>query len=290
MHRLLLSILVSAICALAQNNVPSEYQAIYSLINSQLTTFDTQVRAGWNGTPYPYLTAPQLLAASSDQYTNLLITGYYNLSVEPELVSLQALGAQAVTIHIDMPTLYQPFYATNPTLYQQFVSFYQQVVQDVHSRGMKVIVETTVGSSLTGNLVSDYEAYYASLTWPEYVQARAQTALNVAQLIQPDYLTLITEPDSEAINSGQANAGTLTGSTNMLKVMLAELKSGKVTNVSIGAGVGTWLGQYHGVRSEATCSSRSISWICTSTRSIVISCKTRLQAPKWPTPPGSWLA
>jgi len=244
MHRLLITILVSAVCACAQSNVPSEYQAIYSLINTQLTTFDSQVRAGWNGAPYSYMTSPQLLTASSDQYTNLLTTDYYTLSVEPELVSLQALGVQGVTIHIDMPILYQPFYASNPALYQQFVSFYQQVVQDVHSRGMKLIVETTIGSALTGNLVSDYEAYYESLTWPEYMVARSQTALNIAQLIQPDYLTVLTEPDSEAINSGQTNAGTLTGSTNLLKVILATLKSGKVTNVSIGAGAGTWLGQY----------------------------------------------
>ncbi len=244
MSRLLFSILVSAVCAFAQNNVPSEYQAIYTLINTQLTTFDSQVRSGWNGAPYSYMTSPQLLAASSDQYTNLLTTDYYTLSVEPELVSLQALGAQAVTVHIDMPILYEPFYASSPTLYQQFVSFYQQLVQDVHSRGMKLIVETTVGSALTGNLVSDYESFYASLNWRQYLAARAGNALNIAQLIQPDYMTVLTEPDSEATNSGQTNAGTLNGSTNLLKWILTTLKSGNVTNVSIGAGAGTWLGQY----------------------------------------------
>jgi hypothetical protein len=244
MRRLLFSILVSAVCSCAQNNLPSEYQAIYTLINTQLTTFDSQVLAGWNGAPYSYMTSPQLLTASSDQYTSLLTTDYYTLSVEPELVSLQALGVQGVTIHIDMPILYEPFYASNSALYQQFVAFYQQLVQDVHSRGMKLIVETTVGSSLTGNLVGDFQAYYASLNWRQYITARAGTALNVAQLIQPDYLTVLTEPDSEATNSGQTNAGTLNGSTNLLKDILAALKSGNVTNVSIGAGAGTWLGQY----------------------------------------------
>ena len=243
MNRLLVVAAFASASAFAQSNVPSEYQAIYSLINTQLTTFDTQLHSTWDGSSYSYTTAPQLMSASSDQYTNLLITGYYSAAVEPELMSFQALGAQAITVHIDLPLLYQPFYASDPTLYQQFVAFYQQLAQDVHGRGMKLIVETGVGSALTGNLVSDYQTFYASLNWPQYITARAQTCLNIAQLVQPDYLSVITEPDSEAINSGQTNAGTLSGSNNLLKGIMATLQ-GKVANVSIGAGAGSWLGQY----------------------------------------------
>ncbi len=94
MNRLLPATLLFAVCANAQDQIPSQYQAIYSLVSSQLTLFDTQLKAGWNGAPHPYISSPQLMSASSDQYTNLINANYYSEQVEPELLSLQALGCR----------------------------------------------------------------------------------------------------------------------------------------------------------------------------------------------------
>src|SRR5579862_7999103 len=126
--------------------VPSVYQDLYDSLTTQISGFETAVNTGWNGSSYPYLNAPQLEAADSDQFTQLLGTNYYTGAVTDQLQELQALGANAVTVHINFPILYQPFYIAtgNPAQYQQFVSFYQQLAQDVHARGMKLVVEASV--------------------------------------------------------------------------------------------------------------------------------------------------
>jgi hypothetical protein len=223
--------------------VPAQYQSIYSLVNTQISAFDSTLLQGWDGTKYPNMSAPQLETASSDLFMSLLGQYQYSTQIEPQLSDIQAAGANAVTIHIDFPILYQPFYSSNPSQYQQFVTFYQQLMQDVHSRGMKVIVETDVATVFPGANTSSFAAYYQSLSWTQYMEGRAANALNIVQQIKPDYLTVITEPDSEATNSTQANAGTVTGSTELLQMIMTALK-GNRNGVSVGAGAGTWITDY----------------------------------------------
>ena len=154
---------------------------------------------------------------------------------------LQALGAKAVTVHIDFPVLYQPFYSSNPSQYQQFVSFYQQLAQDIHARGMKMIVEPSTSTSFPGSLASTFDTYFSTLSWNAYMTGRAQNALNVAQLVQPDYMSVLTEPDSESVDTGQPNVNTVSGATQLLNTILSTLKSAGATNVIVGAGAGTWI-------------------------------------------------
>jgi hypothetical protein len=232
---------IAVIPVLAQ--IPAQYQSIYSLVNTQISTFDATLLQGWDGTKYPYASAPQLETASSDLFTSLLGEYQYSTQIEPQLSDIQAEGAKAVTIHIDFPILNQAFYSSNPSQYQQFVTFYQQLMQDVHARGMKVIVETEAATVFPGANTSSFATYYQSLSWTQYMEGRAATALNIVQLIKPDYLTVITEPDSEATNSGQANAGTVTGSTELLQTIMTALQ-GKTNGVEVGAGAGTWITDY----------------------------------------------
>lgn len=229
-----------------QATIPTPYQATYNTLSSQIASFDTSVKAGYNGTPYPFLASPGLLPASSDNYTTLLNSTYYQYNVTPVLNAFQALGSKAVDVHINFPILYQPFYTSigNSSQYQQFVTFYQQLVQDVHARGMKLIVECGAGSLVPGTQIANFQSYMAGLSWNDYMNGRAQNALNVAQLIQPDYLSVITEPDTEASTAGQSNAGTLSGATQMLQTILTTIQNAGVKNVQIGAGTGTWMSSY----------------------------------------------
>jgi chitodextrinase len=249
-HRCAPIVLLSLIPALglSAQSVPSTYQSIYSNLTTQIQSFDNTVKAGWNQSPYPTLFTPQLQSASSDQYTSLLSSNYMAAMVTPQLAELQALGATGVTVHIDFPILYQPFFATEPSQYQQFVNFYQQLAQQVHASGLKLVVETEAGEPLPGDNANAFQAYYGTLNWQQYMNGRAQNALNIAQLIAPDYLTLITEPDTEQNDSGQANAGTPSGSLQLLQTMLSTLQAGGVTNggsnTQFGAGAGTWTANY----------------------------------------------
>ena len=224
--------------------VPSNYQDLYSLLTTQISAFDTTVKASWNGKRSGVAYAPQLLTASSTEYTELLQPYHYSNLVLVELTELQALGSTAITVHIDFPILYQPFYASNPSLYQQFVSFYQQLALDVHARGMKLVVETGVGMVFPGDNAAAYTTYLQGLSWDAYMAGRAQNAVNIAQSIQADYMSVITEPDTEAGTSYQTNAGTLTGSTQLLQTILAALAGAGPISVKIGAGAGTWIASF----------------------------------------------
>jgi hypothetical protein len=226
--------------------VPAVYQDLYNTLTTQIAGFDAAVKAGWNGSSYPYLNAPQLAAAGSTQYTALLGNTYYTYAVIPQLDELKALGANAVTIHIDFPTFYQPFYTYigNPSQYQQFVSFYQQLAQDVRARGMKLVVEATSPMPLAGDQFSVFQPYFASLSWSAYMTGRAANALAVAELIQPDYMTVMGEPDTEATATGQTNLNNLTDVIQLVQKVLTTLQQAGVKNVQIGAGAGTWTKNY----------------------------------------------
>ena len=220
--------------------VPSTFQSTFDLLNTDIANFDASVRARWNGSPYPVTYAPQLLTANSDMFSQLLKPNYYANTVIPQLNALAALGSKGVTVHISFPILYQPFYS-NPADFQSYVNFYQQLARDVRARGMKLIVEATTAPVFVGTNTQQFTAYYPTLTWAAYMAGRAQNVVNVLQLVQPDYVSVITEPDTEVTDTTQQNAGTVAGSTQLLQTILAAVQSAGGTSIPIGAGAGTWL-------------------------------------------------
>ena len=95
---------------------------------------------------------------------------------------------------------------------------YYTAVAKIHAAGLKLIVENDtllVGDDLAG---WDVAPFYATLNWTQYQQARAAMAVTVAQVMQPDYLVVIEEPDTEAANTRQTNVNTSSGDTAMLSV------------------------------------------------------------------------
>jgi fibronectin type 3 domain-containing protein len=225
------------------SNVPSQYQALYTELQGDISTFSQAISAQGNGASYPTLYASQALTTNSDLASSLLNPNYFQYDVMPELQELQALGVTAVSVHINYPVLYEPYYGNQQT-FQSYVTFYQQVAQQIHSMGMKMTVETTVATAEPGTNGATFGTYYQGLTWNQYIAGRAQNAVNVAQLIQPDYMSVITEPDSESQNASQPNAGTPSGSLQELQTILAALQAANVTNVPVGAGAGTWINSF----------------------------------------------
>jgi hypothetical protein len=253
--------------------VPSQYQSLYSEMQGDITSFSQAISSSWNGTPYPTIYSSEALTTDSDIGSSLLGANYYTYNVLPELQELQALGVGMVSVHINFPVLYEPYYGNQPT-YQSYVSFYQTLVQQIHLMGMQVNVETTVSADEPDTSGGTFQTYYQGLTWNEYIAGRAQNAVNVAQLIQPDYMSVITEPDSEAQNSSQPNAGTPSGSLQELQTILAAMQAANVTNVAVGAGAGTWINSF---------TTYIQIFICT--RYLTRSPKTRSRQPPWPMRP-----
>ncbi len=225
--------------AQAGAQVPPLYQAAYTDVNNHIQAFDQTVKGLWNGVPSPVMYSAQLQTVNSDLTTSLLAPNYYPVTVLSELDTLTALGVKAITFHINFPAMYQPFYG-NQADYQAYLNFYTTLVNDIRARGMKVIIENTIAIVYPGNNSQSFVPYYQSLDWPTYQAQRAQLAANIAELFHPDYLVMVAEPGTEAFATGQVNAGTVSGSTQMLGGMITAVGAAGVTGVKLGAGCGSW--------------------------------------------------
>src|ERR1017187_4725693 len=221
--------------------VPSTFQDLYTELDNYLVSFKATLGPG-NASAHPTLMTGSLKAANSNIGPQLLngTTG-----MQLQLNALKAMGAQAVMVEVGFPVLYQPFLTSQGQSYSAFVAYYQGVAAAVRQAGLKLIVEND--TLLSNNVQAGWNVapFYATLDWTQYQQARAQTALTVAQTMQPDYLVVLEEPDTEAANTGQVNVNTPSGATTMLSLILTSVRE-PVSKLKVGAGVGTWLNGYLG--------------------------------------------
>jgi fibronectin type 3 domain-containing protein len=222
--------------------VPPAFQSLDSSLNGYLTVFNTALSGIWNGSKYPVLFSGTLTSADANAGPSLVASGHFS-GVQLELQALQAMGVKAIMVEIGFPMLYEPFFSSE-SQYQQYVSFYQQVAAAVRALGMQLIIEN---NCLLSNAVQagwNTAPFYATLNWTEYQAARAQTAAVIAQTLQPDYLVVLEEPDTEAFMSGQTEANTMSGSTGMLSQILSSVQQTGVSGMKVGAGVGSWQEDY----------------------------------------------
>ncbi|HLY19782.1 MAG TPA: fibronectin type III domain-containing protein [Bryobacteraceae bacterium] len=212
--------------------VPSTFQDLYTELDNYLVNFNATL-----GTPpkYPYLLCGNLLAANGNAGPQLLNAGP---NMPMQINALKAMGAQAIAIEIGFPMLYEPFLTSQGETYAAWASYYQSVAAAVRAAGLKLVIEND--TLLVNDVQAGWDAapFYATLNWTQYMQARAQTALNIAQLMQPDYLMVLAEPQTEYDNSGQANTNTPSGSGQLLSQIISTVKA-SVPALPLGAGVGT---------------------------------------------------
>jgi fibronectin type 3 domain-containing protein len=218
--------------------VPPAYQSIYTLDQNYLDNFNSTLTASGISPAYSGMQCGSLRAADSNAGPSLL-----NSDPTQQLNELKALGVPCIEIHVSFPLLYEPFMTGQGQSMSAFQSFYSNLASQVRSMGLKLVVESTVlfTSGMTSQAGWNTAPFYATLNWTTYQQARAQTALTIAQTMQPDYMVVLEEPDTEAENSGQANVNTPSGANALLSTILAGMQAERQTGMKIGAGVGTWL-------------------------------------------------
>ncbi|MEO8661950.1 MAG: hypothetical protein ABI693_26015 [Bryobacteraceae bacterium] len=224
---------------------PATYQSLFTSLQSQIDTFQGTINTGWNGSKSPVVFSAEMLTVNSNNGLKLLSPNVPNTYRE-ELRRLKSTGVQAVTFNIAFPIFYQPFYDYNgdPADYQKFVDFYKQVVVDVRGAGLKVIIETSplftgYYSQGSGLNVDDY---YKTLSLTGFTNARGQNAVVILQQVQPDFLNLGSEPDTQASITGLTEINTPGGYATYISAMLSMIDAaGARGSTKVGAGVGTWL-------------------------------------------------
>jgi len=142
------------------------------------------------------------------------------------------MGVQGITIAIGYPLL-DPSFPNSA----QYLNYFEQVVSMVHSRGMKVLIESQILFANTPYSPLTFD--WSSLPYSQYVIKHiAQDQLIINQ-IRPDYLELGVEADTEAYLSGYTQLNTPSGWTSYIEQLLGSLNKG---NTKLVAGAGTWLG------------------------------------------------
>ena len=220
---------------------PAEFSDLYNELYQDINTFRSRVDQSWNGVRHPVAFSANLLSANSELGPALLAPNY-RTAVNQELDGLKALGVTAVLLDIDFPMLYRPFHA--PGEYDQFLSFYINTANDIRARGLKVIVKTSTIYTHTGYTNWNLIPFYASLTKNQYIHGRMDVARTLAVALRPDYLSVVQEPDTESGQAGQADIGTVAGSTAMLNYIIGGVRPVAPAAMKIGAGVGTWQMEY----------------------------------------------
>jgi hypothetical protein len=239
----LIAILIACGSGVARaQQVPVEFQAMHAELYTALAGFRGTVLQGWDGTRAPVAFSANVLSASSSRASELLAADAVD-SVLLEIDSLKALGARAVTLQISFPVLYRPFHASDAE-YQQYLAFYTRVADEIRARGLKLVVESQAIFSHGGFSSWNVAPFYESLSLAEYRNGRMAVARTIATQLRPDFLSVIQEPDTEGVQTGKSELGTVSGSRELLDVILAGLSTVSVPGMSVGAGIGTWQRDY----------------------------------------------
>jgi len=223
--------------------VPADFRELYASLDQKVSAFDHDVSSQWNGQKAPVVWSTELLIANCNRGLSLLRPQAYRSTLR-ELDRLQGLGVKGVTLCIGFPILYRPFYDFNgdPQDYPRLLRFYRQLAEEIHSRGLKMIVESSLlfpgpYSADSGFKLSEY---YHTLHSRQWIEGRAQNFVTIAKEVRPDFLNLGSEPDTQALLSGQAVFKTPGGYAGIIRDFLEQLHKADAADLPIGAGIGTW--------------------------------------------------
>jgi uncharacterized protein (TIGR03437 family) len=120
------------------------------------------------------------------------------------------------------------------------VAFYQKFVSEAHQRGLKVVIETSV---LFPSIATDLPLtqYYATLSPTQVTAGRGENALVIAQQVQPDWLNLGSEPDTQAALLGLPAEYTPQEYATEIATITSQLRGAGINGKPlIGAGIGNW--------------------------------------------------
>jgi fibronectin type 3 domain-containing protein len=218
--------------------------SIYSELQNDLQAFNAQLATPPTWTPVaggPTLFGANLAWADSNTGPSISNPSYLP-SVIAQLQELKAMGIQSVEVSVGFPVLYEPFYGSQAAL-QPYLTFYTAVAQAVHAAGLKLIVdnEELFSDDIAAGWTNT-NAFYSTLNWPQYMAARAAMAATVATTMQPDFMVLANEPDTEAAQTGQQNLNNPVYAAQMIAGEIAAVQALNLPSPpQLGAGFGTWL-------------------------------------------------
>lgn len=253
-----LIIIFLSVTSLVKAQVPPQWDTAKVQLTLKLNQINTEILNRWDNQPYCTDFAGNLMLANSNRGYGLFtpdtafpypIPVYQNAlyaKIDTMLMAFDTLGYKAVDVTLQYPMLVDLF--TNS---QYYLDFYMIVCQKIKQKGFKLIigcqaafVDTVFGEP---KLTSDIEKHYFnpdndiftndSLEVIRYKQEKLQMMQTIIDSLQPDYLTLEMEPQTQEYNLYNLIDYSIDSTISLVNYFTSNLNSGPVL---LGAGAGTW--------------------------------------------------
>jgi hypothetical protein len=207
--------------------VPYRYRALYNELYTELDRLRSRVYAGWDGKKSDVRFGIELLVANSNR-GEILLTDRVFKATRLTLDRLKDLGVQSVALSIQYPILTSAFPRS-----AEYRIFYKRVAREIRRKGFTLIVE--MGTIFREPEFSKLKVNYKGLDMERFRNELREMAAAIITDMHPDYLTLLTEPDTMAHNTG------LDFSVSNFKTTVRHVATGlNSAGVRLGAGAGTW--------------------------------------------------
>jgi hypothetical protein len=207
--------------------VPYAYRGLYNELYTKLDSLRSEVGSQSKGNKSGVSFGVELLTANSNRGEILLqesVLAACRLSLE----RLKDLGVQSIALSIQYPILTSSFPRA-----AEYRGFYRQVAEEIRNRGFVLIVE--IGTIFREPEFSKLKISYNGLTLKRFGDGLREMTEAIITDMRPDYLTLLTEPDTQARNTG------LDFSMPNFAAAIRKAVSGlNPSGVRLGAGAGTW--------------------------------------------------
>ena len=212
----------------ARAEVPASYKELYSSMERTLDESEAQIGTNPLADWKPVFST-DLLAANSNRGSALLQPQALP-AVRLSLDRFKAMGIQSVKFALQYPMLL-PYFPRSG----EYLEFYRQVVQEAHARGIKVMPNVTV---LFANAAfNPFKGIYSDLNLEKFKREYRDMVHLVVRELQPEYLGIITEPDTQARLTGLRELEQPEKVAEVVRFALDGLERGKTL---LGAGSGSW--------------------------------------------------
>lgn len=208
-------------------NVPEAYRVLYRELEAELSRLNP-ILASRGRQSGPTIFGVELLAANRNPGAERLNEQVLQAAALT-LDRLKQIGVASVRLCIPYPILTRSFPET-----PAYTEFYRKLAAQVRQRGMLLVVEMGTMSGAPG--LSRLTAGDSKLTREHFNTGLHEMAAAVIAEIHPDYLTVLSEPDTQTRNTGLAFSASQFAAT--VKSAVKGLDPGSTW---LGAGAGSWI-------------------------------------------------
>ncbi len=209
---------------LSDTDVPGAYRDLYEKVGQELDDFAKKQN---NADTHKAIKGAELLTANTHRGEDLLKRQAMSGNTL-FLDHLQKLGVKGVSVSLQYPILSEDYPQS-----EEYWQFYKELVAEIRKRDL--ILHMDIGPIFKEKEYSDAGVDYSSISKEEYLKGKKEIAVRVANELQPDYLTLVNEPDTEA-----AIVGFSTTAEEYSRFISDIAKDIEGASSLIGAGSGTW--------------------------------------------------